>query len=482
MENLCWFSGVTLLAAAVSGEFHLQTQDTKQIAEVGSDTFLPCTLSSAQGLAGLKVRWFRSLYVTTVFELNNGKEDKERQNLEYSGRTALRGQPASGDLTLILRNVSLSDADMYHCLVENSSSEHYQEVVIELIAIGPGSIPVLGVSLQDNAIVISFVTSDWFPSPEMHWEVDGGPAASDLEIIRNQSNGLFQIDSRILLRRPSDGCVYGAVRHPVTGKRVGLYMEVAEDMFPRLSSWAYAFIFTFVILTAGAILGIIYIRKQHRQKVALHETNDDLSAEVAWRKAVMTPDYITLRPETAHPELSVAPNLVTLMNVPPEDPPSPSSARFETERCCLGLPVFSTGCHYWEVELGNCLEWAVGVASNKVRRLGHAYMFRPEEHIWCIARFVDDFKALDTQEATLPVRGQIERVGVYLNLSGPRQITFYDPVSWDSLYTFNDVGHIEKNILPFFWLGRNGDTVRLIGKEQKQNNGEATSDAQLEGS
>ncbi|XP_073498130.1 butyrophilin subfamily 2 member A2-like isoform X2 [Phyllobates terribilis] len=458
MERFCWFSSVTLLAtAAVSGEFRLQTQDTKQVAEVGSDTFLPCTLSSVQGLAGMKVRWFRSLYVTTVLELNNGKEDKERQNPVYSGRTAFRGQPASGDLTLMLRNVSLSDADMYHCLVENISSELYHEVVIELIVIGIGSIPVLGIFLQDNAIAISFVTSDWFPSPEMHWEVDGGPVATDQDHIRNQSNGLFQLESRILLKSPSDGHVYGAVRHPVTGKEVGLYMEVAEDMFPRLSSWAYAFIFIFVILVAGAILGIIYIRKQHRQKVDLNRTKDALSSEV---------ELITLRPETAHPQLSVAPNLVTLMNKPPVDPPSPSNARFETERCCLGLPVFSTGCHYWEVELGNCLEWAVGVASNEVKRRGHAYMFRPEEHIWCISRFIEDFKALDTPEATLPVRGQIERIGVYLNLSGPRQITFYDPISWDSLYTFNAVGHIGVSVLPFFWLGKNGDTVRLIGRGQ----------------
>ncbi|XP_069841602.1 butyrophilin subfamily 1 member A1-like [Dendropsophus ebraccatus] len=462
MRTFCLFPSVALLVAAVSGEFHLQAQDTKQVAEVGSDTFLPCTLSTVQGLSELKVHWFRSLYLSTVILLNNGKENKERQSPEYSGRAALRAQPGSGDLTLKLRSVSLSDADRYHCLVENISSKFYEEVVIELIVIGTGSVPILGVSLENNSIVINFTTSDWFPSPEMHWKVGGGPVVADnQEIIRNQSNGLHQIESRIVLNSPSDGHVYGAVRHPVTGKEVGVYMEIAADMFPRLSSWAYAFIFTFLILTAGAILAIYYIQKQHKQQVDLRKTIDVLSSDVAWRRAVMTPEHITLCPETAHSELSVAPNLKSLMNEPPVDPPAPSNYRFETERCCLGLPPFSTGCHYWEVELGNCSEWAVGVASPQVRRTGPAYMFRPQEHIWCISRFVENFRALDTQEAPL-ARRQLERVGVYLNLSGPQQLTFYDPTSWEELYTFSDVGHPRESVLPFFWLGTTGDTLRLI--------------------
>ncbi|KAM3910647.1 butyrophilin subfamily 2 member A2-like [Leptodactylus fuscus] len=466
MDKVCRIPCVLLLAAAVSGNFQLQTQDTKQIAEVGSQTFLLCTLSSPQGLTELKVHWFRSLYHSTVFLLNNGKEDKERQSPEYSGRTTLRAPPGSGDLTLVLHNVTLSDTDMYHCFVENTTSKQYKEVVVELVVIGVGSVPVLRVSLQDYSIGVSFVTSDWFPSPEMHWEVDGGNVAADNQIIHNQSNGLFQLESKILLKGPSDGHVFGAVRHPVTGREVGLYMEIAPDIFPRLSSWMYAFTFSVVILAAGAILTIIYIWRQHNQNVDLHRSIETLSSEVAWRKAVMSPEYVTLSPETAHPELSVGPNLITLVNAPPDDPPLPSNSRFETERCCLGLPVLSTGCHYWEVEVGNCLEWAVGVASPEVRRRGHAYMFRPQEYIWCISRFVEDFKALDTQEAALPeVVGQLDRVGVYLNLSGPRQITFYGPRSWDALYTFDDVGKVRGrvlSVLPFFWLGRSGSSLRLV--------------------
>ncbi|XP_018419678.1 PREDICTED: butyrophilin subfamily 2 member A2-like [Nanorana parkeri] len=172
--------------------------------------------------------------------------------------------------------------------------------------------------------------------------------------------------------------------------------------------------------------------------------------------------YITFSPETAHPELSVTEDSLTLVNQPPPDMPMPSNVRFETERCCLGFPAFTSRCHYWEADVGGGLEWAVGVASPQLQRQGDAYMFHPQALIWCIARFTETFKALDTPESPLAmVEGTLEKVGVYLNLSGPRELTFYDPQSWDVLYSFTNVGRERESVLPFFWLGRNGGSIQL---------------------
>ncbi|KAG8534744.1 hypothetical protein GDO81_018674 [Engystomops pustulosus] len=100
----------------------------------------------------------------------------------------------------------------------------------------------------------------------MRWTINGGKVETyDLEI-HNQTNGLYQVRSRILLKRSSDGHVYGAVRHPVTGKEVGVHMKIADDVFPRLSSWLFAFVFILVILTAGAIFSSLYIWKQKSQR------------------------------------------------------------------------------------------------------------------------------------------------------------------------------------------------------------------------
>ncbi|XP_040180934.1 butyrophilin subfamily 1 member A1-like isoform X3 [Rana temporaria] len=463
MEHPRLFFLITLLAAAVSGKFQVQSPDSKQVVEVGSDAILQCSLSPPLGPAGLQVHWFRSMFYSTVFLMKNGKKEKDQQSTEYVGRASLRNGTGSAELTLLLRNVTLKDADTYHCFVEDIASENSDEAVIDLLVIGSGSLPIMSVSLKDGVIMVSFYSSDWFPRPEMRWELEGVPVIADTsETISNQSNGLFTLESRVLLKKPSHQRLYGAVRHPVTGKSTGLYMTISEEMFPRLSSWAFAFLFLISLSLVGAAFMLFLITRERTQKDEFQKRNGELSSEVDWRKAVMSPDFITFSPETAHPELSVTEDFQTLMNQPPPDMPTPSDARFETERCCLGLPAFTQGCHYWEVEVGDGLEWAVGVASPKLQRRSDAYMFRPQALIWCISRFTEALKALDAQESSLPiVGGTLQKVGVYLNLSGPRTLTFYDPRTWDMLYSFTDVGRERESVLPFFWLGRNGGAMRL---------------------
>ncbi|CAI9589353.1 unnamed protein product, partial [Staurois parvus] len=153
-------------------------------------------------------------------------------------------------------------------------------------------------------------------------------------------------------------------------------MTISEELFPRLSSWAYAFLFVASLFLVGAAMMIFVIKRHIARKESLQTRNGELSSEVDWRTAVMSPEYITLSPETAYPELSITDDFQTLINQPPPEIPMPSNARFETERCCLGLPAFTHGCHYWEVKVGDGLEWAVGVASPQLQRRGDAYMFR----------------------------------------------------------------------------------------------------------
>ncbi|XP_072286375.1 butyrophilin subfamily 1 member A1-like isoform X3 [Pyxicephalus adspersus] len=381
MERASLFFHITLLATSVSGKFQVQSTDSRQVVEVGSDALLQCSLTPPLGPVGLKVHWFRSLYHSTVFLMKNGQEEKDQQSDEYAGRASLRNGTGSSDLTLLLRNVVLSDADTYHCFVEDIASGLYDEAVIQL--------------------------------------------------------------------------------------------AVIDEMFPRLSSWAYAFLFAFFLILGGAAFVFFAMKRQIAEKEALRTQNGELCSEVDWRKAVMNPAYIRFSPETAYPELSVTGDLLTLMNQPPPATPAQSDARFETERCCLGFPPFTDGCHYWEVEVGDGLEWAVGVASPHLQRKGDAYMFRPQALIWCIARFTDAFTALDTKESPLPVvGGTLEKVGVYLNLSGPRELHLYDSRSWDRLYSFTDVGQERERVLPFFWLGKNGGNLKLKSQNGGRNDNE----------
>ncbi|KAM4696178.1 butyrophilin subfamily 1 member A1-like [Rhinophrynus dorsalis] len=456
---------VTVLAPVLSVKFKVTAQDKVLVAELGSDASIPCTLSPPLGALGIEVRWFRNHYYSPTFLLVDGEEKKEAQSQEYRGRTSLKYGPETGDLTLTLRKVRLSDAGKYHCFVENTTTHYNDEAETELSVIGVGSHPTVDVSLQASSILLSFSSFDWFPTPQMLWESeDGTNLTAETQTYLQQSDGLFRVESRVLLQDPSMGNLYCAVRHPLTGKDTGLFLKISEDLFPRVSSWAYAFAFTLFLLIVILLLTFWYVRELRTEKEKLTESVGDLRSDVEWRTAVMSPVKIKFSPETVHPELSVSPDCLTLSNRPPDTDPKENDSRFKTERCCLGLPPFSTGCYYWEVELGEGLEWAVGVATKEVQRKGSAYMFSPQEHIWCMSHFVETFRALDDPEATLKVKDDLlERVGVYLNLSTKWTISFYDPSNWTRLYTFTMRPEKKEEVYPFFWLGLKGSEVRLMG-------------------
>ncbi|XP_063287681.1 butyrophilin subfamily 2 member A2-like [Pelobates fuscus] len=471
------------LTVAISAQFQVTSKSRLGVVVVGTDAVLPCTLSPPSSPLELEVRWFKNLYTSVVFMLKKGNEEKEQLMPDYRGRTSLQAGPQTGDLSLSMHNVQLSDAGIYHCFVENKTSSIYEEAITELSIVAVGSLPNLTLSLHDNSILISSSSSGWFPEPEIVWkEIDGTQITVYSNTTLKESNGLFNLENSILLKDASDGHFSYAIRHPVTGKDTGVHMSIHENMFPRISLWLYAFLFAVIVLSVVGIGAIFYVRKLQREKDCLTGRIADLSSELDWRKAVMNPECITFSPETCHPELSVSEDYLTLLNQPPAFIPVPNDLRFETERCCICLPDFSSGCHYWEVELGPGVEWAVGVASPEVRKKGAAYQFSPRENIWCIALFIDTIQALDNTEKIIQVEGGgiLERVGVYLKLSVPRQVSFYDTRNWSLLYTFQMESRNRLKVQPFFWLGNKGGIIRLMrGRTEVTNEQEGLEDEHL---
>ncbi|XP_042311001.1 vespryn-like [Sceloporus undulatus] len=90
---------------------------------------------------------------------------------------------------------------------------------------------------------------------------------------------------------------------------------------------------------------------------------------------------VSFDPQTAHPNLLVSPDRKTVTWVPkPQDVPD-NPERFNSTRCLLGFPRFSSGKYYWEVEYANQKEWAVGVARESVERKRYLRL-TAEEGIW----------------------------------------------------------------------------------------------------
>uniref|UniRef100_A0A8C7D3B8 Uncharacterized protein n=1 Tax=Oncorhynchus kisutch TaxID=8019 RepID=A0A8C7D3B8_ONCKI len=95
----------------------------------------------------------------------------------------------------------------------------------------------------------------------------------------------------------------------------------------------------------------------------------NLSFQV-WEKMQKAVKYtpVVLDPNTAHPSLCLSEDLTSLR---PEDklqslPDNPE--RFDFYRDILGSEGFTSGTHFWDVEVGESDDWSVGVASESVSR------------------------------------------------------------------------------------------------------------------
>ncbi|XP_029440660.1 butyrophilin subfamily 1 member A1-like isoform X2 [Rhinatrema bivittatum] len=236
-----------------------------------------------------------------------------------------------------------------------------------------------------------------------------------------------------------------------------LELKTAEPFFPRVSPWIVAFAITSLLFLGLTALAVWYNMKQRRQRGMLSRSRERLFNEVVWRRGVMNPEPVTLDPRTANPELIVSEDRKTASRSDVRQNLPDDEERFDTEYCVLGQHAFSHGRHYWEVEVGDGPEWAVGVARESVRRRG-AYMFSPEEAIWCVSLFVDRYQVLTNPETSLELANRPRKLGVFLDFESG-QLSFFNGEDRSLIYSFPEI--FSGRILPFFWIGRTGTEIRL---------------------
>ncbi|XP_065420167.1 tripartite motif-containing protein 10-like [Chrysemys picta bellii] len=173
---------------------------------------------------------------------------------------------------------------------------------------------------------------------------------------------------------------------------------------------------------------------------------DSLSSKPQWDKA-----NVILDRHTAHPELIVSADQRsvrwgTRQNLPKKP------ERFDNWTCVLGCEGFTSGRHYWEVEVeaegrGFC---AVGVARESVRRKGRISL-NPEQGIWAVQCSEDRYWALTSSDDLIPFppSGTPRRIRVYLDYE-QGQVAFFDAGTRDLIGTFPPASFAGERIRPFF--------------------------------
>nr|XP_035968017.1 putative tripartite motif-containing protein 75 [Halichoerus grypus] len=166
---------------------------------------------------------------------------------------------------------------------------------------------------------------------------------------------------------------------------------------------------------------------------------------------------IILDHETAHPNLIVSEDKkrVTFTKRKQNVPHFPK--RFTANTIVLGFPYFYSGRHYWEVEVGDKSEWAVGICKDslptKARRSPLAW-----QGCWMIQRQEGGYEAVGAIPTFLRLDANPRGIGIFLDYE-LGEISFYNRTEKSHIYTFTDT--FTRPLRPYFYVGPDSKPLRI---------------------
>ncbi|XP_054992701.1 ret finger protein-like 4B [Sorex araneus] len=119
--------------------------------------------------------------------------------------------------------------------------------------------------------------------------------------------------------------------------------------------------------------------------------------------------------------------------------------RFTRLPCVLGAASFSTGCHYWEVEVGQGKGWSLGVCVGSVNR--NRKTLSSECGFWIITKNEETYTS-SNRDISVSASPDLIHVGIFLDVE-MEEISFFDVRSNILICSFSQVSCSEP-LRPFF--------------------------------
>uniref|UniRef100_G3P524 Si:ch73-54f23.4 n=1 Tax=Gasterosteus aculeatus TaxID=69293 RepID=G3P524_GASAC len=159
---------------------------------------------------------------------------------------------------------------------------------------------------------------------------------------------------------------------------------------------------------------------------------------------------MTIDPDTAHPNLSVSQSCTSVCFEEDKDTKhvQANPRRFHYYYCVLGHQSFTTGRHYWEVDVGQKTAWRLGVARGDVPR-GEMDATGASSGLWTLALMGGSVQAYtDPKPTKVNVSLRLVRIGVLLDCE-KEEVSFYNAVTMAPIYTFT-MGTVGVPLFPFY--------------------------------
>ncbi|XP_025047821.1 butyrophilin subfamily 1 member A1-like [Alligator sinensis] len=414
-----------------SAQFTVVGPDQPVTAIVGEEIVLPCRLSPNMSAENMEVRWFRSEFTYYVHLYRDGTDQFEGQMPEYRTRTAFwKDGLTHGNVSLRILNIRPSDEGQYTCFVIDGITN--EEAVIGLKVAAVGSNPIISVEdYQPGGIRVTCRSAEWYPEPQVLWRNAQGHHIPSLSEIKSpKANGLFETEISVVINRHPNQNLSCWVRNSLLDREKESAIYISALFFPSVNPWMVALSVILVVVLSFMILNVYLFR-----------IKGNLQRELGWKRAVICPglgqtapplekEDVTLDPDTAHPGLDLSADGKSVRwtyrrQDLRQDLPD-NLERFDTWRCVLGREGFTSGRHWWEVEV------EVG-----------------ERGWWAVCSW-GQYEALTAPCRTrLSLRQVPSRMGVYLDCTLGR-VSFLDADTKALIFTFSPALFTGGRIRPWF--------------------------------
>ncbi|XP_029435050.1 V-set domain-containing T-cell activation inhibitor 1 [Rhinatrema bivittatum] len=152
-----------IIGFGVAGNNAATVSTLTSVGMISNDGILSC-IFVPDIKQGSVIQWEKTGLSGTVLRYENGKEDRTKQNPAFKGRVQFfLNQVVSGNASLLMKNVQLSDAGTYKCTVTTSAGTGNAKLDFRVGDYSPVDVEnVTGGALQ--------CTSDsWYPKPSVTW-------------------------------------------------------------------------------------------------------------------------------------------------------------------------------------------------------------------------------------------------------------------------------------------------------------------------